>query len=343
MELSARKKAILREIVRSHIEFGEPVGSKILATKLENAPSTATLRNEMSELCLLGYLEQPHASAGRLPTSKAYRLFVNELMSQTPITDDERITIDRMLENVRHDPETLGSAAAEILSQITGLPAISASGSDLAAKIKRVSLLPMGRTVSLVFVITEDGRTKSRLVHTSAPLDASPIALFEKIVEERICAKEISLLDKAYLQSTVVSAGLSALSLAPLLSTVFDLAEELKRAHVDMSGAANLFSVCRRDTEAKKILDLLKTGEAVYSIFSGITAPIEVVFGEDTEFSALASSGMIVASYGEEDRLGKLCLIGPTRMSYERLMPSVGYLAGRVGEIMTEILKGMEE
>lgn len=343
MELTPRKKAIIAEIVKAHIETGEPIGSKILATRLPNAPSSATLRNEMSELCDMGYLEQPHTSAGRLPTGKAYRLYVSELMGKSVLDPEGKEIIDSMLSTVRPDPETIGSSAAEILSQLTGLATISAPGVKQGVRLKKASLLPMGKGAAVVFVISDDGRTRSRLVRCQTPLTQALVTRFESIVNREVCGREVSSLDMAYLQGIVVSAGLDALALAPLLSCVFDMAKEFKNIRVNMGGAANLFSVCPTDLQARRILELLRTGEAVYSIFSEVTAPVGIVFGDDTEYSELAPTGMIVASYGEAGQLGRIAVIGPTRMAYENILPSVEYLAQRVGSIMTEVLKGLEE
>lgn len=342
MELTPRKKAILAEIVKAHIQTGEPIGSKILSQRLPSSPSTATLRNEMSELCEMGYLEQPHTSAGRLPTSKAYRLYVSELMGKQDLSSEGKEIIDTMLSAVRPDPESLGSSAAEILSTLTGLPAISASGAQAGVCIRKVSLLPMGRSAAVVFVITDDGRTRSRLVRIGAPFTPELIIRFENIVQSKICGKEASLLDKAYLQAIAISAGFDALALAPLLSCVFDMAKELRATKVDMEGEANLFSICPTDSDAKKMLEILRTGDAVHNILSKVTTPVGVVFGDDTDFFELAPTGMVVASYGD-NKLGRIAVIGPTRMAYDHIVPSVEYLAGRVGAMMSELLKGLEE
>ena len=342
MELTPRKRAILTEIVKAHIETGEPIGSKILATRLENPPSTATLRSEMSDLSAMGYLEQPHTSAGRLPTSKAYRLYVSELMEKNPLSDEGKLLIDNMLEKVLPDPESIGSSAAEILSELTGLPVISAPGVGLSARICRATLMPMGKGSAVVFVITTDGRTRSRLVRCGFELTPYLINRFEEIIATSVCTKDIKALDMVYLQSVVVSAGLDALSLAPLISCVFDMAAEFKTAKVNVGGTANLLSVCP-DREAKQILDLLKGSDTVRNLLSNVTEPLGIVFGDDTEYSELAPTGMIVAAFGDKNELGRIAVIGPTRMDYETILPSVQYLAQRVGSIMTEVLKGLEE
>ncbi len=343
MELTPRKKAILAEIVKAHIENGEPIGSKILALRLLDAPSSATLRNEMSDLCEMGYLRQPHTSAGRLPTPKAYRLYVSELMDRKALSGEGKSIIDSMLENIRPDPETVFTSAAEIMSQLTGLPSITATGIGKGVRLRKVSLMPMGRSSAVVFAISDDGRTRSRLVRCQTPLTPDLLLRFDKIVGEKVCGKEVSALDMAYLQSLVVSAGLDALTLAPVFSCVFDMAGEFKGTKINMGGAANIFSLCPSDYQAKRILDLLRTGEAVAGILSAVKDPVGVVFGDDTHYDELSPTGMVVASFGDSSELGRIAVIGPTRMAYDTILPSVEYLAKKVGNIMNEVLKGLEE
>lgn len=341
--MTDRKKAILSEVVKLYIETGEPVGSKILATRLESAPSTATIRAEMNELERMGFLKQPHTSAGRLPTSKAYRLYVNELMQKESISKDSREIIDKMLAVINPEPESIGSAAAQILTTLTGLPVLYAENVENGATMKKVTVLPMGRSSVVLFTITADGRSRSRLVHLKLPLTEKDLSLFLEIAENSVCGKRLSELNRVHLQSVTASAGLEALTLAPLFASLFDMAEELSRTRIDMRGESNLFSALGSDLEAKDVLRLFSSTDTAQSILSRSSDTLGVVFGDDTEFPELKPMGMIVASYGGENELGRLAVIGPTRMSYERIMPSIEYLAEKVGNIMQEMLKGMEE
>ena len=343
MELTFRKKAILSEIVKLYIETGEPVGSKLLASRMTDAPSTATLRAEMSELEKLGFLAQPHTSAGRMPTNRAYRLYVNELMSKDNISNDSREIIDRMLNEINPEPEKIGSAAAQILTTLTGLPTVYAENAQNSATLKKVTLLPMGRSSVILFTITADGRSRSRLVHCKIPVTPENLNLLLEISEKSICGKPLNELNRAYLQSITASAGFEALSLAPLFAALFDMAEELSKSRINMRGEANLFTMLGSEDKARGVLRIFSSSDTAESILSSASGSVGVVFGDDTEFPELKPTGMIIASYGGQSQLGKLAVIGPTRMSYERIIPSVEYLAEKVGNIMQEMLKGMED
>ncbi len=343
LELTPRKKLILAEIVKAYTENGEPIGSKILAARLPNAPSTATLRNEMSELTAMGYLSQPHTSAGRVPTSKAYRLYVSELMKQEALSEEGKRVVDRLLDEISPDPENIGASAAEVLSTLTGLPVVVASNSESAVRLKKVNLLPMGRSSAVVFAITDDGRTKSRLVRPGYPLSEELIRNFNRIATDNIIERDVASLDKAYLQTVTMKAGLGALEIAPLIAAVFDLAAQFKVNDVKLVGTANLFTAFSEELDAGRLLECLNGNEAVGRILSEVTEPVGVVFGDDTEYTELRPTGMIVARFGDQKQFGKIAVIGPTRMSYGKLMPSVKYLAERVGSMMSELLRGLEE
>ena len=142
MELTPRKQAVLKAIVKAYIETGEPVGSKILTQLLENAPSSATLRNEMSELCDLGLLHQPHTSAGRVPTVGGFKLYVDSLMSKSEVAEDTADLIDKALREISCEPEGIPAAAAQLLSKLTGFPAIACLMTEQSPRIKKIELLP---------------------------------------------------------------------------------------------------------------------------------------------------------------------------------------------------------
>ena len=128
-----------------------------------------------------------------------------------------------------------------------------------------------------------------------------------------------------------------------MFAALFDMAEELSKSRINMRGEANLFTMLGSEDKARGVLRIFSSSDTAESILSSASGSVGVVFGDDTEFPELKPTGMIIASYGGQSQLGKLAVIGPTRMSYERIIPSVEYLAEKVGNIMQEMLKGMED
>lgn len=344
MELSTRKQAIVLALVDAYIRTGEPVGSKALTELLENAPSSATLRNEMSELCELGFLEQPHTSAGRIPTSSAYRLYVQNLPDVQTLSPARRDVIDEMLFSVSDDPEHIPAGISRVVSSLTGLPAISATVAGENSTVTRARLIPVGRHSAMLVLITSHGRARSRLCRTASPLTAENIMVFERLVKEKILGVPVGKITPAFLQSLIVFAGADALLLMPVLTVLFEMIGEVSRATLELDGQANIFSVCRSDAQAREILSLFDHREALISMLSEVDTPISVLFGSEMHFARRCPSTVIIASFntGNGD-YGRIGVVGPERMSYAQIIPSLAYIAERAGDIMSRALKDMED
>ena len=344
MELSTRKQAIVLALVEAYIRTGEPVGSKALTELLENAPSSATLRNEMSELCELGFLEQPHTSAGRIPTSNAYRLYVESLPKSHTLSSAGREAIDNMLFSVSDDPEHIPAGISRVVSRLTGLPAISATVAGENSNITRAQLIPLGRHSAMLVLITSHGRARSRLCRTSAALTPQSISVFEKLLKEKIIGVPVGRITPAFLQSLIVCAGADALALMPVLTVLFEMIDEVSRATLELDGQANIFTVCKNDADARDILSLFDHREALISMLCDVNKPISVLFGSEMHFARRCSSTVIIASFntgnGEYGRIG---VVGPERMSYAQIIPSLAYIAEKAGDIMTRVLRDMED
>lgn len=344
MELSPRKQAVLKAIVKAYIETGEPIGSKNLTAILENAPSSATLRNEMSELCELGFLEQPHTSAGRVPTSNGYRLYVNSLMSDASLGNEEKGFIDNALGEINCEPEGIPAAAAQILSRLTSLPTIACLITKRPPKIKRVELMPIGRHSAMLLIITDDGRTRSRVFRYQKEPTPQQKSCFMELIDRRVKLKSVSELTKAYMQSVIAGAGIYALELMPLLTAVFETAAEIEQSGITLRNENALYNVCGSEAAAGKLISLIKQGDPIISLLEGINDNVGAVFGTDTGYSELEKGAIVAAPFNLADKYkGYIAVIGPNRMSYDRVMPAAEYTAKRLTEIMTEAQKDMED
>ena len=161
MAQSTRKQQIVAAVVDAYIRTGEPVGSKLLAAMLNNAVSSATIRNDMAELAAEGYLAQPHTSAGRIPTTAAFRLYLDRL--KPTLSDGEQRHIDEALASAAADPERLLGRASELLAEETGVAAAAATPDRKEACVRRVELLPTGAYSAAVLLMTDTGALRSRV------------------------------------------------------------------------------------------------------------------------------------------------------------------------------------
>lgn len=344
MELSPRKRAILAAVTKAYIETGEPIGSKALTLMLKNAPSSATLRNEMSELCELGLLTQPHTSAGRLPTSRGFKIYVDSLMTPEKISDTVKSYIDRGLSELNQAPEKIPAAVGRILTDLTGLPVITCLFSGSSPTVRRIESLHIGRNSVLLLVITSDGRARNTVLRLGSEFTPALAEKFSETVKRRIKGKTVSELTMAYMQSIAAETGMNAFSLTPLFSAVFEMVKGIEASSVNLSDEAALYNICESEDAARRIISLVNAREPVLSILDGIDGKVGVIFGKDTGFKEIEAHTVVAAKFNGSDKYkGAIGIIGPNRMSYGQIIPSVEYIALRLTDIMTEAQKDMEE
>lgn len=343
MELSPRKQAVLKAIVKAYIETGEPIGSKNLTLLLENAPSSATLRNEMSELCELGLLHQPHTSAGRIPTNEGYRIYIDSLMSRSVLNVNSAQFIEDALMTIRTEPENIPRITAETLSHFTGLPAVSVLITEKTPRVKKIELLPIGKYSLMLLVITDDGRNRNCVFRQGKNFTESAENTFRELVERRIKGKPVTELTKAYMQTVATEAGLFALDLLPLFTAVYETTQKIKMIDVNLSGEKHLYNICG-DKSAHKIVSLLNDEQSAIRIFKDIKDETEVIFGADTGYSELSNNTVVAARFnGAQKYNGYIGVIGPNRISYEQIIPLIEYTAEKLTKIMSEAEKDMED
>lgn len=340
MELTPRKRAILAAIVKYHIATGAPVGSKWLTTTLENAPSSATLRNEMSELSSMGFLTQPHTSAGRIPTDKGYEFYVSNLMQTDEITEKEKEYIDRVLEDVSNDAENIRSIAARVLSQLTGLVTFEGRVAFENAIIKKVQINLLSPRLIMVVAITDDGRTKSKLLKSGTSFNDEMLCVLQKTAKEQVEGKSFKELTFAAMQNIYAAVGLNALEIMPVIASLFEMINEMGQSEIKYFGETNIYSMLMDSEKASRLLMFLSKKDAVMSIVSQNDDKVGVIFGADTLYSELDCATIIVAPFGVNGRIG---VIGPTRMSYGHIVSLTTYLAKKLSEVLDNNIKDLEE
>lgn len=343
MELTPRKQAVLKALVKAYIETGEPIGSKNLMLMLQNAPSSATLRHEMSELCELGFLNQPHTSAGRIPTSKGYRFYVENLDGEKDVNASFADSIENTLTSARCEAENIPDTVASLLSRLTGLPTFACLVTEKMPRIKRIELLPIGKFSKMLLVITDDGRTRNRIFRQGKDFSPEIENIFYNLIEKRVKGKSVDTLTKAYMQTVITEAGLYALDLMPLFTAVFETASEIEKAKIKLFGKEYLYNVSG-ETLAPKIQALIERCEPILSCLLDVEEKTQVVFGNETPYAELKDNNMIVSKFAGSDKYkGYIGVIGSARISYEQIIPCIEYSAKRLTEIMTEAQMDMED
>ncbi len=344
MELTHRKKAILCSLVKTYIATGEPVGSRTDSLLRDIGVSPATLRNEMGDLCEMGYLSQPHTSAGRVPTNKGYKVYIDSLFDNLLITDSTKRLINKLLDQSLIDPESLPENASEILSDLTGLPTIVSSVRSNCCYIRRVEMAPLSRHSLVMFIITSDGIARSRMCRTSMELTTDKLMMVDRIISSEVIGKSLDLFNNAFLKRLISLSGDYGIDFLPILSTLFDLIKEIKNSIIRVGGRNNILNNFSNNIETQSLLDFITNGDDLLNVLSETSSPLEIVYGDSTGYHELKPVNLIVAKYHtSNDGYGYIGVIGPTRMNYEKVLPSINYFASRFEDVMIQAIKDIND
>lgn len=339
IEPKQRRLLILAAIVESYVETGEPVGSKTLADALYNTVSSATIRNDMASLTSVGYLEQPHTSAGRIPTQRGYRLYVDHLMGRRSLPQDVMRDIDMQLSGYSMDPLCFLEDASRMLSDMTGLAAVTTAPANDDARIVNIELMQVGPHTCLLIMMFSPAVLKSRICRLETELDDDTLQMLKTILREALCQKRASELNRRLITEIKQRLGEAGRYFEPLLSAARDAANDTASVQVVMSGTAHLLD--RGDlseTSARDVLNFLSDRKRVSKLISSGKGGMSVLIGHELPHSELSNASIITARYrGSEQSAGWVGVIGPTRMNYAGIIPRIEYFATAVGRLMSAI------
>lgn len=341
MELGERKQRILAAIIDAYIQTGEPVGSKALVEMLDNAVSSATIRNDMAELAAAGYLEQPHTSAGRIPTARAFRLYIDTLMRRQPLSEKRRRELEEMLSGSANDPERLIEMAAQALAASTGCAAVTTTPDQQSSTIRRIEVMRSGGRSAALLLMTSSGVLRSRLCRFDCEVDAPLLERLAKTLNAEFLDQPLAAVGLAQMQTLLVALGEYGLACAPALSAFVELVQDSAEAEVLLSGQLNLLQHPDYELErARSLLSFLSKRELLAHMLTAHSGGLRVVLGSESPRPELDGSSIIVTRYtqgGESD--GSIGIIGPLRMDYAATIPQIEYVAQTVSRLLSELIK----
>ena len=340
MELTRRQQKILAAAVELYIATGEPVGSKSLCETLDFNVSSATVRNEMSGLCAMGLLEQPHTSAGRVPTERGYRVYIDRLMQPRGITREEKRYLDSLILPSAYDPEKLLDGVARILASMTKYAAVSTTPSGESAAVRAIQLVQTSRRTAMVILMTSAGTMKSRVFHCDFDLTPEILRVFFRMLNEKLIGVPVANITPAYIQSLAASLGDMAMMASSALMALADAAQDSMQSDICLDGEINLlFYPEFGQEEIRRLLDFLSHPEELCRLLARQDDDTRVLIGEESRRPELRDSSVIVSRYaiGGKDA-GAIAIIGPKRMNYGKIISSMKYLSGSVGRMLTEVM-----
>lgn len=338
-DISPRKQEILASIIERYIATGEPVGSKVICSDMNNAVSSATIRNEMAELVELGLLEQPHTSAGRIPSQAGYRYYVDNLMTAYELGVDEQERIKIWLSGFSGEPDKLLEKAGSILAELTNCVAVSSSPSDSEAFIRRIELVPLSDHTAMIVLLATSGILRSAVVRSDAEINVDIAEVFYNICQTYFNGRNVSDISLTFIQTLVASLGDKVFIMSPFLCAIADLCEAVKTTEIHLKGPNNILNHSELSEDAFKLMDFLHRGTPLENMLDSHKKTMNIAIGSENSYRELRNSTTIFSKYsvGEKES-GSIGIIGPTRLDYARLIPSIKYLAGIIGSMLTETL-----
>ena len=316
MELTDRKKQILKVVVEDYVRTAEPVGSKAIAAEMGGV-SSATIRNELSDLTELGYLEQPHTSAGRVPSPKGYRLYVNELMEQQRLSLAETERINQSLQMRMEELDRVISQAGRAVSSLMNYPAYVAATGKKQMTARRFELLPVDEHSCIVVMMMGDNRVKSQLLRMQLKVDTEQMPTLVNLLNSNFTGISADEMNRRLMDVSEQVTPQMFLLLSQTIAYAADVLEEAGQKEVFTVGTSQLLKLPEfRDADkAHQLMSFLSDSKENLPVPD--EGPMKILIGPENVSEALQDTSVVVASYDiGNDMRGLIGVVGPTRMDY---------------------------
>lgn len=337
MELSERKLRILQAIIGDFISTAEPVGSRALSKKYNLGISPATIRNEMADLEEMGFLTHPHTSAGRVPSEKAYRLYVDDIMKKSEIPEDQKeIISDGLVKNFQALEKTI-QQAAKILSNITNLTAFAITPDTQEDILKTINLLPVDEDRVVIMIVSESGKVSNTTLSVETDYSDDMLDLLSKSLTYNYKGKTI---DQA-LKMDIISSFESDVEVMSKLAenimpNFIKTLEDMLNVNFYMDGLTNIFSLPEYSDidKAKSFMELVHRKDELIKTISDRDNGTIITIGTENNYDGLKDYSLITATYHVDGKyVGKLGVIGPTRMKYDEITSVIEYLTNNISNL----------
>lgn len=317
MELTERKKQILKVVVEDYIQTAEPVGSKTIAAEMGGSVSSATIRNELADLVELGYLEQPHTSAGRIPSPRGYRLYVNELMEKQKLSLAETEKINQSLQMKMEELDRVISQAGRAISSFVNYPAYMTTVGKKKMTARRFELLPVDERSCIVVLMMSDERVKSQLLRLQLKVDLEQLPTLVTLLNGHFIGISTGEMNQRLMNVADQMPPQLFLLLSQTVSYAVDVLEEAGQREIVTAGANQLLKLPEfRDADkAHELMSFLADSKENLPVPDD--GPMKILIGPENISEALKDTSVVVASYDIGDNMrGLIGVVGPTRMDY---------------------------
>ncbi|SHJ46126.1 heat-inducible transcription repressor HrcA [Geosporobacter subterraneus DSM 17957] len=339
MDLADRKMKILQAIIRDFITTAEPVGSRTIAKKYDLGISSATIRNEMADLEELGYLQQPHTSAGRVPSDKAYRLYVDRIMMMKKIAQIEKNIIQKSLAEKIGELEQLISSTAKILSQVTKLTSVVISPQYRHNRLKHIQLIPIDNRSILLVIVLDSGIVKNAVLRVAEEMSVEHLDKVSKMLNHRLQGLTVADISNKLIQSVKDEMQMFSSVISVIMPTVMSTLEEIEDVHLYLDGLINMLNLPEYNDihKAREFISMLDQKDLLKDLLINAQDDVSITIGKENKHENLQECSIITATYKLNGRtVGKIGVIGPTRMDYDNIVSVVDFMKNNLTQLLTD-------
>jgi heat-inducible transcriptional repressor len=337
---AGRSYKILEVIVDEYIRTGEPVGSNALKEKLKGEfnVSAATIRNEMASLEAQGYLNHPHTSAGRIPTIRGLRLYVERMSPERKLSKEDKAEIDDFFTKQRKKSgtdEEIITSANKALAELTKSAIVSVNSITRFSVITKVEVIPTGKRMYVLLMITSDGGVKNKVCRLTFDLTNEQLDFFSRFVRENLEGVTSDQISESFFEQLSEALGAYMTALSPLMKAFSDLSADLRESRILIEGETNL--IASDALPKNEIAALLQKKNEFSQLLDKAFSGINVVFGKEKDTFAAENTGIITGNYRKKGKYaGSVGIIGPLRLDYKRLIPYIEYFTEKMSETLSE-------
>lgn len=328
--LNERKKKILQIIIEDYISSAEPVGSRTIARKYDLGLSPATIRNEMSDLELLGYLEQPHTSAGRIPSAQAYRFYVDALIEPGTLTDNDMALIDGWYNERRRNIDDIFQSTAKILSRMTQNVSMVLTNQQTIANFCYLKFLPLDSQHAILCIVADDGSIDTNVVDIPLGMSSEEMDYLAGKMSKLLEDRNLSDISVEILQNVHTDVVEDKLIFSSLLQAVRKMTGRRQEQKVFLGGTKQLLNQPEfLDVErVRNLLGILEEEKVLKDLLQGgEDSGLKVTIGSENKFTGIQDCSMVQATYRLNGQIvGTMAVLGPTRMEYGKVISVMDYL-----------------
>ena len=342
MDMGNRKRLILQAIIEDYINSAEPVGSRTISKKYLTGTSPATIRNEMSDLEDMGYIEQPHTSAGRIPSDKGYRLYVDKIMKQNTINEAQREAIKKEFIESLGEIDRLVKHASKLLSQMTQYTSIVMAPQFRRTSVKQVQLIRIDKATVLAVILTDAGILKNSVLRLRQDVTPDTLIRISNMLNDKLSGLDIEDLERFDLHDMLNDSMGHGEIIEQVVSELIQTLLYSDTSEVYHDGVSNILNLPEYSdiNKARNFLNIMEERELLFKVLNDVRGDVNVSIGSENKLEQFKECSLITATYKVNDKtIGSVGIIGPTRMEYSKAIAIVECMTKNLSEILTSILK----